>query len=144
MGENSWPVMFDPDGYLTEGTGSNIFLVKDGVLYTPQPRNILLGVSRGTVMDLAREMDIPVHETNLGRYEALQADEILCTSTTMCLVHAAKFEGQTIGDGSAGPIFRRLIQAWKDRVGVDFVAQAHDYARRMEEWEKQQRDAASQ
>ena len=136
MGPARWPVLLDPDGFLAEGTGWNIFLVRDGVLYTPQPRNILLGVSRATTIELAVESEIPVRESNLGRYEALQADEIFCTSTTNCLVHAASFEGQPIGDGRPGPVFVRLVEAWKRLAGVDFVAQAHQYAQRVAEWEE--------
>lgn len=134
MGPGRWPVMLDPDGFLTEGPGWNIFLVKHGTLLTPEPRNILLGVSRATIMELAGELGIPVRETNLGRYEALQADEVFCTATTFCLVHAASFEGRPVGDGQPGPLFRRLAQAWQQKVGVDFVAQAHAYAQRLEAW----------
>ena len=138
MGDGRWPVLLDPEGFLAEGPGWNIFLVKNGELLTPEPRNILLGVSRATTIELARELSIPVRETNLGRYEALRADEIFCTATTYALVHAATFEGQTIGNGGPGPVFSRLLDAWKQAVGVDFVAQAHEYARRLPDWERHQ------
>ena len=139
MGEGRWPVMLDPDGFLAEGPGWNIFLVKDSVLYAPEPRNILLGVSRGTAIELAGELGIPLCETNLGRYEALNADEVFCTATTYCMVHATTFEDQPVGDGRPGPVFRKLLDAWKAKVGVDFVAQANDYAGRVAEWEQRQR-----
>ncbi len=138
LGEGRWPVLLDPDGFLAEGPGWNIFLVKEGVLYTPEPRNILLGVSRAATIELARQAGIAVRETNLGRYEALQADEIFCTATTYALVHAASFEGQSIGDGRPGPVFRQLHDAWKSMAGVDFVAQARDYAARLAGWEQRQ------
>ncbi|MBP90760.1 MAG: branched-chain amino acid aminotransferase [Planctomycetaceae bacterium] len=134
-GEGKWPVLLDPDGFLAEGTGNNIFLVKDGVIFTPEPRNILLGVSRGATIELARGLGIEVRETNLGRLEALMADEIFCTATTFALVHAVRFEGQAIGDGKLGPIFQRLMAAWKELAGIDFVAQAQDYAKLLPEWE---------
>jgi len=129
-----WPVLLDPDGFLSEGPGWNIFLIKDGTIFTPEPRNILKGVSRGTVIDLASDLGIELQETNLGRYEALMADEIFCTSTSYSLVHAASFEGQTVGDGEAGPIFKRLTEAWKEYVGIDFVAQANTYAEQLPNW----------
>ncbi len=135
-GDGKWPVMLDDHGFLAEGTGCNIFLVKDGVICTPEPRNVLLGVSRGTVLDLASELGIEVRQTNLGRYEALMADEIFCTATTYCMVHAVTFEGQTIGSGRPGPVFTKLINAWKELVGVDFVAQAQEYNRRVPGWEE--------
>ena len=69
------------------------------------------------------------------------ADEMFCTATTFSLVHATSFEGQSVGDGQPGPVFTQLIEAWKEKVGIDFVAQAHLYAARLEEW--LDRDAAS-
>jgi branched-chain amino acid aminotransferase len=139
MGAGRWPVLLDPDGYLAEGPGWNIFLVRNGELQTPEPRNILVGVSRTTTIELARQLGIAVREMNLGRYEALQADEILCSATTFALVHATTFEGQTIGDGRPGPVFHWLLEAWKRIAGVDFVAQAHDYATRLADWERKER-----
>lgn len=136
MGAGRWPLLVDPDGFLAEGPGWNVFLVKGGELLSPEPRNILLGVSRATTLELARELGIPIRETNLGRYDALMADEIFCSATSFALVHAATFEGQTIGDGGPGPIFRQLLAAWKNLVGLDFVAQAQDYAARLSEWER--------
>jgi branched-chain amino acid aminotransferase len=138
MGQGAWPVLLDPDGFLAEGPGWNIFLVKNGTVYSPEPRNILLGVSRMTIAELAHDLDIPFRETNLGRYEALQADEVFCTATTYCLVHASTFEGQRVGDGKPGPVVRKLTEAWKKKVGVDFVAQAKDYAQRLPAWEQKQ------
>ena len=134
LGEGIWPVMLDPDGFLAEGPGWNVFLVKDGVISTPEPRNCLLGVSRGNVLELASQLGIPVREANLGRYEALRADEIFCTSTTYCICHAVSFEGQAVGKGTAGPVFQQLQAAWKEQVGVDFVAQAESYAGQLADW----------
>ncbi len=135
MGDKVWPVLLDPDGFLAEGPGWNIFLVKKGVVCTPEPRNILLGMSRDTTIELAQGLNLSVRETNLGRYEALQADEIFCTSTPFCLVHASTFENQTVGDGRPGPVFSKLTQAWIKHVGLDFVAQAKAYAKRLPDWE---------
>jgi len=142
IGAGCWPVLLDTDGFLAEGTGWNIFLVKDSVIYTPEPRNILLGVSRAVTLRLAAELGIPVVETNLGRFEALQADEMFCTATTYCLVHASQFEGKSVGDGQPGPVFQQLTSAWKQHAQVDFVAQAMDYAQRLPAWEQAQLDAA--
>ena len=138
MGKGVWPILLAPDGFLTEGAGCNIFLVKGGVIYTPEPRNILVGISRDSTIDLARELGIPVIETNLGRYEAHQADELFCTATSFCLVHGVSFEGQTVADGIQGPIFRKLLEAWKELAGLDFVVQAHDFAKRLPKWEQRQ------
>jgi branched-chain amino acid aminotransferase len=75
-GEGCLPLLLDPDGYLAEGSGWNIFLVKDGIIYTPEPRNVLRGISRDETIRLARSLGIEVQEINLGRYEALMADEM--------------------------------------------------------------------
>ncbi len=138
MGPGRWAALLDPDGFLSEGPGWNMFLVKNGELLTPEPRNILLGVSRATTMELAEQLGITVREGNYGRYEALMADEIFCTATSYALVHATTFEGQLVGDGQPGPVYRRLVEAWKQLVGVDFIAQAYGYARRLPEWERAQ------
>ena len=141
-GDHTWPVMLDPDGFLAEGPGWNVLLVKNGELFSPEPRNILLGVSRDTTMQLAGKLGIPVHETNLGRYEALAADEILLTTTPASMLRAATFEGQMVGDGGPGPVYQKLMDAWKQEVGIDFVAQARDYAARLGQWEKDQQSGA--
>ncbi len=140
MGDGCWPVLLDPDGFIAEGTGNNILLVKDGVLLSPEPRNILRGVSRATTMRLAEQLKIPLRETNLDRYDAMTADEIVSTSTSYCILHARSFEGHPVGDGKAGPVTRRLVEAWKEHVGIDFVTQAGDYAGRLTEWEKKYRN----
>jgi len=139
MGADVWPLMLDPDGYIAEGPGWNVMLVKNGELLSPEPRNILQGVSRDVSRDLAGQLGIPMRETNLAVYDALQADEIFCTATTYCLVHAVSFEGRTIGDGRPGPVFSRLMDAWKKLAGVDFVAQAHSYSDILADWEARQR-----
>lgn len=142
MGSN-WPVMLDPDGFLAEGPGWNIMLVKDGELLSPEARNILNGVSRKTTMQLATELGIKVRECNLDRYDALQADEIIVTSTSFCLIHVATFEGQQVSGGQPGPVFLKLQDAWKERVGVDFVEQARSFAAQLETWQTRERESLS-
>ena len=90
-------------------------------------------------MELASELGLEVREANLGRYEALQAEEMFCTATTYGMVHAASFEGQQVDDGKAGPLFQQILAAWKEQVGVDFVQQAHDYASQLPAWQEAER-----
>lgn len=134
-GGNVWPVLFDPDGYLAEGPGWNVFLVKNGTILTPAPRNILPGISRAITIDLARDLEIEVHETDLRQEDALQADEIFCTATSFCIVHAASIEGNQLPHSTPGPIVHKLRPAWQRTVGLDFIAQARSYAGRLGEWE---------
>jgi len=135
-GKPVWPVLFDPDGYLAEGPGWNVFLVHDGIIRTPEARNILPGISRAITIDLAGDLDLEVHECDLRQQDALEADEIFCTATSFCIVHAASIEGQTISEAGAGPIVQKLHTAWQKTVGLDFVAQARSYAERLAEWEQ--------
>ncbi|MEI6070658.1 MAG: aminotransferase class IV [Verrucomicrobiae bacterium] len=126
-GKNVWALLIDPDGFVTEGTGSNFFLVKDGTLFSPEPRNILRGISRQHVIELAAQMDIPFREKNLEPYDLMDADEAFFTCTPFCMLPATKFLGQNIGDGIIGPVFNKLISTWGKEVGVDILAQAKSW-----------------
>lgn len=124
----AWPVLFDPDGYLTESTAANVFLVRDGVLLTPEPRNLLLGITRSVVISLAGELGIACREANLTLAEVAAADELFVTSTTVGILHARTFDGRSIGDGKIGPTTKRLLEAFERQIGLDFAAQARSYA----------------
>ena len=141
IGKGIFGVLTDADGYLAEGPGWNIFLVRNGVLYTPEPRNILLGVSRATAIELAAELGIELREVNLGRYEALMADEMFATSTIFNILPITKFEGQTVGEGRPGPVYQQIYDAWTKMVGVDFAQQARDFAQRLPAWLEKEREA---
>ena len=123
----AWALLLDPDGFIAEGTGSNFFLVKDGKLFTPEPRNILRGIRRKYTMQLARKLGIEVIECNLNEYDAINADEAFFTSTAFTLMPCVKVQGCTLGDGRRGPITQKLIDAWCELVGLDFIAQAEQY-----------------
>ncbi|MGE3317346.1 MAG: aminotransferase class IV [Planctomycetaceae bacterium] len=136
----SWPLLLDPEGFVTEGTSWNVFLVKKGELITPDLSQVLEGVSRRTTIDIARRNGIPVREGELTRDDLLSADEILCTATSFCIVHAAMFEGKRVGDGKQGDVCRQLAAGWKDVVGLDFVAQAERFAAELPAWERRERE----
>ena len=125
--KNASALLTDENGFITEGTGNNFFLIKDGELFTPEGRNILRGVTRGAVIELADELGIPCHETNLEPYDLANADEAFITSTTIAIMPATKFNGMEIGDGKVGPMVKSLTDAFSEMVGVDIVAQAKEY-----------------
>ena len=106
----AWPILTDADGNLTEGTGYNFFLVNDGVIRTPGDRSILQGVSRETVFDLARQLNIPLVEEDLQPYDMYNADEAFFASTSLCVLPLTVVDKREIGDGrprtysSAAPI----------------------------------------
>ncbi len=125
----AWALLTDDDGFLTEGAGSNLFLVRDGELLTPEPRNILRGVSRKVTLELAASLGIRCRELNLEAYDVVTADEAFFTSTPYAMLPMTRFHGQPVGTGQPGPVYRRLLAAWCDLAGVDMVAQAQEYAR---------------
>ena len=121
---DAWAVLLDEEGNLTEGRGSNIFLVKDGAVATPQGQFVLEGITRGVVMELSQGLDLTVSETDLDLYDAYTADEAFLTSTSLCICPIRKVNGATIGDGSLpGPVTRQLMAAFSDLAGMDYVEQ---------------------
>lgn len=125
----AWALLTDEDGFLTEGTGSNFFVVKDGGLLTPEPRNILRGVTRQAVLELAESLGLAWRERNLEPYDVMTADEAFFTSTPFTIMPATRFNGHDVGAGEPGPVTRRLMKAWDMMVEVDMVAQARAFAR---------------
>jgi branched-chain amino acid aminotransferase len=119
----AWAVLLDRDGNLGEGLGSNIFLVQDRTLLTPREQTVLSGISRETVIDLAREAGLAVVEKDIDLYDAYNADECFLTSTSLCICPVASVNGSRVGDGLPGPVTRQLTEAYVRFVDFDFVAQ---------------------
>jgi branched-chain amino acid aminotransferase len=120
----AWSLLLDEHGNLCEGIGSNIFVVREGRLFTPRERYVLPGVSRQTVMELAGELGVPCEERDIDLYDAVTAAEVFLTSTSLCICPVRSVNGHLIGEGRVpGPITHRLTQAYIAHVGVDFVAQ---------------------
>ena len=120
----AWPILLDVSGNLTEGIGYNAFLVTNGVIRTAGDGNILQGVSRGTVFDLARQLDIPISEEELQPYDLYNADEAFFSGTSFCMLPVTKVDKREVGDGKPGPITQQLLAAWSEAVGMDIVDQA--------------------
>ena len=119
----AWAVLLDHTGNIAEGLGSNIFFVREGELLTPRERFVLPGVSRETVIDLAHEENIPVHETDLDLFDAFTSDECFLTSTSLCMVPVATMNGRAMGQQVPGPVTARLMDAYKRLMDFDFVEQ---------------------
>ncbi len=123
-GENNWALLLDPDGFVAEGTGDNVFIVSDGVILTPEGRNILRGVSRGYVMrELAPQLGLRCLEKNIEPYDVVAAGEAFMTGTPFCILPVTALNGMPIGDGTMGPVTRALLDAWSQNVGVDIAGQ---------------------
>jgi branched-chain amino acid aminotransferase len=123
-GENNWALLLDTDGFIAEGTGDNFFIIKNGVIYTPEGRNILRGISRQYIIDeLAPELDIKVIEKNIEPYDVYTADEAFMTGTPFCMLPVTSLNGIKVGDGEVGPIFTRILNKWSMNVNVDIKEQ---------------------
>ena len=106
-------LMLDPQGYVAEGTGENIFVVKNGVVRTPQIAGaILAGITRDTTIQLLREQGVDVREEAIARDELYIADEVFLTGTAAEITPVRDIDHRRIGKGEAGPITRRLQEAF--------------------------------
>ncbi|MBX7168003.1 MAG: aminotransferase class IV [Pirellulales bacterium] len=116
-------LLLDLDGNLTETSGANFLLVERGTIVSPPERNILPGISRATVRELAAELGIPFVERDLQVFSAINADEAFLTSTPYCLLPVTRINGLSIAGGQRGPVAQALLDAWSRRVGLDIEQQ---------------------
>ena len=127
-GKNNWAMLLGTDGFITEGTGDNVFFVKNGVVYTPEPRDILIGISRNYVMELCEEMGIKCVEKNLETYDAYTSDECFVTGTPFCLLPVFTWNGLKIGNGKMGEITQKIHDEWSKKVGLNIFQQIRDFS----------------
>ncbi|HTA29908.1 MAG TPA: branched-chain-amino-acid transaminase [Candidatus Cybelea sp.] len=107
-------VMLNAEGFVSECTGDNIFIIRDGHLYTPPlSAGALYGITRQVVMELAKKSGLSVSEPNLTRYDLFIADEFFLTGTGAELVPVVKIDGRVIGSGKPGPITKQLVSQFR-------------------------------
>jgi branched-chain amino acid aminotransferase len=112
-------VMLDHRGMVSEFHGSNLFLIKQGIIYTPTSASgILHGITRSRVLKLAEELGYDVHERDITPYELLNADEIFLTGTLAEIVPVIRIQGVPIGEGKPGPVTKEIIRAFQ-RISQD-------------------------
>jgi branched-chain amino acid aminotransferase len=109
-------LLLDTEGYVSEGSGENIFLVRDGVLYTPDLTSALDGITRDTVVRLAAEVGLEVVEKRITRDEVYIADEAFFTGTAAEVTPIRELDGRAIGAGRRGPITEKLQTLYFDVV----------------------------
>ncbi|MBX3208547.1 MAG: branched-chain amino acid transaminase, partial [Labilithrix sp.] len=110
-------ILLDPTGYVSEGSGENIFLVKKGKLITPDlSSSILEGITRDTVITLAREMGLTVQEGRVTRDQLWLADEVFFTGTAAEITPVREIDNRPVGDGVVGPITKKLQTKFFDVV----------------------------
>lgn len=110
-------VMLNAEGYVAECTGDNLFIVSGGRLLTPPlSAGALYGITRGVIMDLAREMGLAVSEPNLTRYDLFNADECFLTGTGAEVIPVVNIDARVIGSGAPGPVTRSLVEKYRAMV----------------------------
>ena len=114
-------ILLDTQGYVSEGSGENIFVIKKGVIYTPDlSSSILEGITRDTVITLAREEGLSVVETRITRDQLWLADEVFFTGTAAEITPVREIDNRAIGEGTVGPITKRVQARFFDVVkGTD-------------------------
>jgi len=110
-------IMLNEEGNVAECTAENIFIVADGEVVTP-PANagILMGVTRAVVIGLAKKLDIPLAERDITPEQLYTADECFLTGTAVEVISVTKIDGRSIGNGTVGPVTRKLLAAFRDLI----------------------------
>ena len=109
-------LLLDVDGFVAEGSGENVFIIRNGKLYTPDLTSALEGITRDTIVQLANEIGMPVIEKRITRDEVYCADEAFFTGTAAEVTPIRELDNRTIGDGTRGPITTRLQAMYFDCV----------------------------
>lgn len=122
-------LLLDLEGYVTEASTANVLLYRaDHGLLVPPEATVLAGISQATVLELAQTLGIATAHRSLTLDDVLAADEMLLSSSPLCLLPVTRVNGRAIGSGRPGPVFQRLMTAWNARVGLDIIAQAEQFA----------------
>ena len=109
-------ILLDTDGLVSEATGENLFLVREGVLMTPPPHTVLAGITRGTVIELAKDKGLPLEVRPITRDELYTADELFLTGTAAEVTPIREVDHRQIGGGRRGPVTQALQTAFFDVV----------------------------
>jgi branched-chain amino acid aminotransferase len=116
-------IMLNHDGFVVECTGDNIFILRENILFTPPAYlGALKGITRDTVIELARKKGIEVKEDTITRYDLYNAQECFLTGTAAEIVPVVKIDGRVIGDGKPGKVTLQLIKDFRDLTAKDGVA----------------------
>jgi branched-chain amino acid aminotransferase len=109
-------LLLDPEGYVAEGSGENVFIVRNGTIFTPELTSCLDGITRNTVFQLAADCGYTIHETRITRDEVYIADEAFFTGTAAEVLPICSLDGRSIGEGRRGPITEKLQSMYFDAV----------------------------
>ena len=138
----AYPIMLDLEGNITESSGANFLFVSDGRVKIPNLRYVLSGADQDSLIDLAGDMQIGCDEGTFTAFDLYNAEEAFVTANSIGIIPIVSINGLPLGTGKVGPVTRRLMDAWCELVGMDFVAQglAHlpenERVRLTEQWSK--------
>jgi branched-chain amino acid aminotransferase len=122
-------LMLDLDGFIAEASFANFFFVRDGRVFTPRSKNILLGIMRENVFEIAAAANVEIVEGDFLPYDAYQAEEMFITTTSFSILPIGRFNGRAMTSDVPGPVTNRLMAAWNRAVQIDVVAQALSHSR---------------
>jgi branched-chain amino acid aminotransferase len=124
-------LLLDQDGFVGEATTANVVAhYHDRGLQTPPREKVLPGISQRALFELADGLNISHAEHDLTPADLATADEVFLTSTSVCVLPVVRIDGRPVGQGAPGPVYRRLLAAWGEHVGVDIAAQAARFSQR--------------
>ena len=109
-------LLLDTDGYVSEGSGENVFIVREGILYTPDLASCLAGITRDAIMQIAKDLQIEVREKRITRDEMYCADEAFFTGTAAEVTPIRELDDRTIGNGGRGPVTEKIQNVFFDIV----------------------------
>ncbi|MBP6507829.1 MAG: branched-chain-amino-acid transaminase [Opitutaceae bacterium] len=113
-------IMLNDQGYIAECTADNIFTVHKGEIFTPAAsQGALKGITRGTIFDIAKELNVPMREMDMTRYDVWVADECFLTGTGAEVIPVTKLDGREIGTGKPGPITQKVLTSFRRRVLIE-------------------------
>lgn len=113
-------LMLNDQGYVAECTGDNVFIIQKGVLLTPPfSAGALAGITREVVLEIAGDLDIPVKETNLTRYDLWNAEECFLTGTAAEVIPVVEIDSRKVGDGKPGPMTHRFLEVFHRKVSLE-------------------------
>jgi len=124
---DDYPLLLDPDGYITEGAGANFLTIKDGTIYSPEPRNILWGITMQYVLEMAEMEGLKIKYTNMNPWHVMTSDEAMFCSTAFSILSCTSLDGKAIGSGKVGPMTEKLTQRWIKREHCDWREQVRGW-----------------
>jgi branched-chain amino acid aminotransferase len=107
-------IFLDNNGHISEGSGDNIFVIKNGKVVTPPTINNLKGITRAVAIDVLKDMEYPINEENISLFDLYTADEIFVTGTAAEAAPIVKIDGRMIGNGKPGPVTKKVIEAFSE------------------------------